>query len=410
MTMRRNLLSHRRVLAVELLESRRLLSSLSYSLTTDSSTYQVGQPIHMTFTETNNGPRPVKVGIGPSNSGFDVAHDGHVVWMSNGGVQPMYIQLRVLQPGQSITRTATWNGIPSVGPPSELTGTFTVTNQQARTAAHATFTIQPPSPTAAPLTMTNIVTTINTDRAVYLPGRPIHMTFTETNEGSAPVQVVASPSAFEVYQNGSLVWKSDTVPVTTYETLAPGESLTRTATWNGPQPFVATGSGVVTYTVSNELAPDTSTTFKIVGPKPEPLPPPVPPPVAHNSALTAVLTTAQSVYRPRHPVVMTLTLTNTGNTSVAITPNPSVDGFSVSRGNVVVWHSVATAAPEASLSIAPGKSVTLTATWNGKPNQPGATAVGPGTYTLVAAEGAFHASTTIHIGKQIRAMRHIRRA
>ena len=32
---------------------RALLSSLAYSLTTDKSEYAVGQPVQMTFTETN---------------------------------------------------------------------------------------------------------------------------------------------------------------------------------------------------------------------------------------------------------------------------------------------------------------------------------------------------------------------
>jgi hypothetical protein len=44
---------------VEGLEERTLLSSLSYSLTTDESIYQAGQPINMTFSETNTGKQPV---------------------------------------------------------------------------------------------------------------------------------------------------------------------------------------------------------------------------------------------------------------------------------------------------------------------------------------------------------------
>ena len=40
-------------LRVESLEVRALLSSLSYSLTTDKSEYAVGQSVQLTFTETN---------------------------------------------------------------------------------------------------------------------------------------------------------------------------------------------------------------------------------------------------------------------------------------------------------------------------------------------------------------------
>ena len=42
---------------IEILEARSLLSGLTYNLTTDESSYQVGQPIQMTFTETNEGER-----------------------------------------------------------------------------------------------------------------------------------------------------------------------------------------------------------------------------------------------------------------------------------------------------------------------------------------------------------------
>ncbi len=119
-------------LCVERIESRCLLSALAYSLTTNQSTYEVGQPVQMTFTETNTGPTPVHVAIGPANSGFDVAQNGETVWASNAGFQPHFVRLETLLPGQSVTLTATWNGEPSMGPPTVLTGTFTVSNQQCR--------------------------------------------------------------------------------------------------------------------------------------------------------------------------------------------------------------------------------------------------------------------------------------
>jgi hypothetical protein len=39
--------------SLESLETKTLLSDLSVSVTTDKSSYAVGQPVHMTFTETN---------------------------------------------------------------------------------------------------------------------------------------------------------------------------------------------------------------------------------------------------------------------------------------------------------------------------------------------------------------------
>ena len=49
----------------EPLEGRELLSGVIYSLTTDQPNYQVGQPIEMTFTETNTGDQPVTVAVSP---------------------------------------------------------------------------------------------------------------------------------------------------------------------------------------------------------------------------------------------------------------------------------------------------------------------------------------------------------
>src|SRR5277367_5812819 len=69
-------------LRVERLEVRELLSSLAYSLTTDKSVYAVGQPVQLTFTETNTSNAPVTVTDGPSIDGFNVSEGGTTVWQS----------------------------------------------------------------------------------------------------------------------------------------------------------------------------------------------------------------------------------------------------------------------------------------------------------------------------------------
>ncbi|MGO9468868.1 MAG: hypothetical protein ACLQVF_32475 [Isosphaeraceae bacterium] len=390
---------HRTPLCVERIEPRCLMSGLAYSLTTDQPSYQVGQPIQFTFTETNTGSTPVQLGVGPVNSGFDVVQNGVTVWASNTGPQPQYILVEFLQPGQSETLTATWDGIPNLVPPTVLTGSFTVTNQQAPTSASATFQIQP-QPGGA------VVTSVTTDKSVYLVGQPVQMTFAETNKGSVPVQVLAGSGTFTVSQNGNPVWVSGQGSAVTdqsfsWQTLAPGQALTQTATWNGIAPNEPSGPVEGTLTLTDDLAPSVSTTFQIVSA----ITSPMQIPLQNDPALSATLTTNKSAYRLGQPVSMTLTLTNKSDASVTITPNPSFDGFYASRANLLVWRHLATAVPDASLSIAPGQTVTFTTTWNGRPNQRGARGLHAGTYTLVADEGDYQVSTTIRIGKPIPASR-----
>ncbi len=78
---------------------------LSLSLTTDQSTYTVGQPVQLTLTATNTSQSAVSFDAGPSNKGFLISQNGSVVWQSNAGMQPMFMQYVTLQPGQSCTRS-----------------------------------------------------------------------------------------------------------------------------------------------------------------------------------------------------------------------------------------------------------------------------------------------------------------
>ena len=89
---------------------------LAVSLTTDHSFYQLGQPVKMTLTETNNSFHNVQVVLGPSIDAFFISQDGATVWTSaNKGPVPMYILVETLKPGQSLTLKATWNGMPNEG-------------------------------------------------------------------------------------------------------------------------------------------------------------------------------------------------------------------------------------------------------------------------------------------------------
>ena len=210
---------------VEVLEGRALLSALAMTLTTDKAVYQAGDPITMTFTETNDSSQPVDtVGVAP-NDGFDVAENGKVVWESNAGAVPMVISMITLQPGQSHTLTATWDGVPSTGGPPVLAGgSFTVTNGLDPKGASASFQIESP-----------LSYSITTDKADYSVGQPIQITYTETNTSRGPLTVNTGLSGFDITQYQTPVatvsGTDGSSPGT--KTLQPGESITQTATWNG---------------------------------------------------------------------------------------------------------------------------------------------------------------------------------
>ncbi len=104
---------------------------LVVKLSTDHQVYRRGQPVVITLTETNTSQQDVIVESGPSLAGFFVTHNGRRVWASNAGVQPMFILLRTLEPGQSITQSATWNGQSNSGPDWTATGHLVVGSQVA---------------------------------------------------------------------------------------------------------------------------------------------------------------------------------------------------------------------------------------------------------------------------------------
>jgi hypothetical protein len=152
-----------RIAAVEPLESRSLLSAaarlesvrpappivarlnegLKLVLTTDQKVYHKGQPVVMTLTETNTSSQTVTVALGPSTDGFYVTQNGVEVWASNTGPQPLYLLVKTIRPGASLTLSATWNGHTNIGPPSSPTGTFVV-HSQIPGAAPVTIQIVPP--------------------------------------------------------------------------------------------------------------------------------------------------------------------------------------------------------------------------------------------------------------------------
>ena len=102
---------------------------------------------------------------------------------------------------------------------------------------------------------------ITTNQASYTPGQLVTMTFTETNDTNAIVIVPIGPSidGFSITNGSQTIWTSNSGPqsdVLYLERLAPGQSITLTASWT------ATSAG--TYSVANQLAPGVTTSFDIV--------------------------------------------------------------------------------------------------------------------------------------------------
>jgi hypothetical protein len=123
-------------LDLETLEGKALLSGattgLAASVVATPTTSATGTTVDLSFTETNVSDHDIQVTFGPIDDGFDVARNGTTAWVSNSGIEPQFLELKTLEPGQSLTVSSTWNGqanSPGSTSGPALSGTFTITNQ-----------------------------------------------------------------------------------------------------------------------------------------------------------------------------------------------------------------------------------------------------------------------------------------
>ncbi len=107
-----------------------LATEISAKLQTDRASYKPGEPVTIALTVTNTSNHFVNFTYGPSMDGFSVTKKGAVVWTSNAGVEPEFILLDPLQPGQSRTFRAVWDT-----PAGLAAGTFQVHANFGVTAA-----------------------------------------------------------------------------------------------------------------------------------------------------------------------------------------------------------------------------------------------------------------------------------
>jgi len=211
--------------SVEDLERRTLLSGIAYSLTTDHSAYQAGQPIQIVFTETNTGTQPVTVSLSPTD--FTVSEQSLVfdgpVWESNPDNDGQPPTLVTLRPGQSVSQTATWDGTIARTAFQQGTtksyavnqfGTFAVSNPNAPNGDTATFQITDPLRGA-----------LTSSQATYRLGQPVQLTYAETNTSDQTVTTtILNPILFRLLHNGQPVSPVMDPLGTDFETIGPGQT------------------------------------------------------------------------------------------------------------------------------------------------------------------------------------------
>jgi hypothetical protein len=331
-------------------------ADLVTSISTDQPTYTAGQPVHLSFSETNVGTQPIVVLTGPN--GFQITQNGTVVWNSpdSGTGSAQQKTWATLQPGQTYSQIDTWDGVSMTGSSTSLAAPYIVTNIFDPNADTASFQFAVPG-------SGQLSTSLTTDKSIYQLGQPVTLNFTETNIGTAPIQVVEGPSDFVITQNGQVVWKTAPLPLMPGGTIAdrlvtlqPGQSYTQTATWNGVPDKLPSAYPSGTFVVSNSLEPPgKATTFQIV---------------AQPAAdLTTKITTDKSVYDSGEPVQITLSETNVSAQPIVVLTGPPA--FQISHAGTVFWQSanpITLPALASWQTLQPGQSYTQTLTWKASLN------------------------------------------
>ena len=339
---------------VEALEGRALLSSLQYSVTSDHSVYQVGQPIKLNFTETNTSDQPVTVDVSPVD--FTVSQNGTAVWQSNPLNNGQAPTSETLQPGQSVSQTVSWNGTGNFSTgsgfqrplPVNYFGTLVASNPNAPSDVTATFQITDP-----------ITRSLTTNQSVYALGEPIQLTYTEVNSASQPITILPeAPGGFGITHNGTQVLVASVAPVGSNDpiTFQPGQAITQTQTWDGiplsgPYTFAnLTGTFDAAFGPSANPTQST-TTFQIA------------PPAAGD--LVTKIATDKAVYDVGQPVTITFTETNHSANPLSVLTGPTEFEVTQNGTSIATLPSSPNAAQPTWLTLQPGQSYSQTATWAG---------------------------------------------
>lgn len=232
-----------------------------------------------------------------------------------------------------------------------------------------------------------VALTLTTDRSAYQVGQPVTITLKETNTTDRVVQISDGPSVdgFYVSQKGVTVWRSNAgfQPFFIREIdLAPGQSYTLRATWDG-HPNSAFGGGELSasptgaFVIHDQVAQYGVTAAPVaITVQTAPVPTPQP--------LVVSVRTDRASYQVGQPVTITLTETNTSRRDVPALFGARILNATVTGPKGPVWQFRDLRASATFLGVLhAGQSRTFTLTWDGAANLPGG-AVVPGRYTVRA--------------------------
>jgi hypothetical protein len=394
-----------------------LSESLTVSPLANGST---SPPIEFAYTITNNSAVGIQFNLAPID--FVVTTPlgttaGATVWESDANASSQPSTPETLQAGQSMTETATWNGLANEGTlaGANVWGSFKVAASGATTAITQGFQITNP-----------LTVSVTTNQSTYQPGQSVQITATETNSSNQAITILNTQNAFTAVSGSHVSFPvTDVSSSAPFVTLQPGQSETLTATWDPGAAQGGTGSTTGTnasesYSIDfqNYMGVTSSSPFVIESPPTAPTSPPtapISPPTAPTSPptapsspplepimpvvspITAILTANQSGSRSGHPVRLTVTLKNVTKTSQRLAANARTDGITVLEGSTVVSRMTRSLLSAKAKTLRAGQSIQLTSTWNGKANQAGMTKLNPGVYTVLVNEGGYSASTKIQI-------------
>lgn len=367
---------------------------LEGSLTTDQPTFQIGQPVPLTYTETNTSDQTLSIVQG--NPLYQILHNDQPVLP---GQDPLGPTIETISPGQTITSQYTYQP-PGFGPYTlvNLTGSFVAKVYDVPAAPGkftADFQIVPP-PAGA------IVSSVTTDQPVYQDGQTVTMTFTETNVSSQPVMVVTGQNGF-VFDQPSLTPTLDLEGLPSqntlgWSTLQPGQSWTQTETWPTGDPE----GGPYSLEISNFYDPNgNAATFELAGGSSS----------SQTSTLqngdgdsastgqispsvTAAVTTNHSVYKLGESVRISLKVPGTGMAKTSTIPFTFREQITIFDGTQVEGRITRRIPASALKKLKAGRTVILKTVWNG-PDRSGTHGLKPGQFTIGVAYGEYSGATAI---------------